>query len=164
MWPTGLKALGLDVAGKIPATLTAEPGRAIGRLTDIGWGGMLRALLAEGAPDEPVTEPVVAAAIKVLAAWDWAQRPAGVLTLPSHTRPRLITSFGQRLASVGRLPYLGALAYTGDAGAGPRRHNTRSGSPPCGARSRCPATSAPPSAAWTARCSWSTTASRPGGR
>ena len=124
MWPTGLKALGLDVAGKIPATLTAEPGRAIGRLTDIGWGGMLRALLAEGAPDEPVTEPVMAAAIKVLAAWDWAQRPAGVLTLPSRTRPRLITSFGQRLASVGRLPYLGALAYTGDAGPGPRRHNS----------------------------------------
>ena len=124
MWPTGLKALGLDVAGKIPATLTAEPGRAIGRLTDIGWGGMLRALLAEGAPDEPVTEPVVAAAIKVLAAWDWAQRPAGVLTLPSGTRPRLITSFGQRLASVGRLPYLGALAYTSDLGAGPRRHNS----------------------------------------
>jgi ATP-dependent DNA helicase RecQ len=124
MWPTGLKALGLDVAGKIPATLTAEPGRAIGRLTDIGWGGMLRTLLAEGAPDEPVTEPVVAAAIKVLAAWDWAQRPAGVLTLPSRTRPRLVTSLGQRLASVGRLPYLGALAYTGDAGPGPRRHNS----------------------------------------
>jgi ATP-dependent DNA helicase RecQ len=124
MWPTGLKALGLDVAGKIPATLTAEPGRAIGRLTDIGWGGMLRALLAEGAPDEPVTEPVMAAAIKVLAAWDWAQRPAGVLTLPSHTRPRLIASLGQRLADVGRLPYLGALAYTGDAGSGPRRHNS----------------------------------------
>jgi ATP-dependent DNA helicase RecQ len=124
MWPTGLKALGLDVAGKIPATQTAEPGRAIGRLTDIGWGSMLRTLLAEGAPDEPVTEPVMAAAIKVLAAWDWAQRPAGVLTLPSRTRPRLITSFGQRLASVGRLPYLGALAYTGDAGPGPRRHNS----------------------------------------
>ncbi len=124
MWPTGLKTLGLDVAGKIPATLTAEPGRAIGRLTDIGWGGVLRALLAEDAPDEPVTEPVVAAAVKVLAAWDWAQRPAGVLTLPSRTRPRLITSLGQRLASVGRLPYLGALAYTGDAGPGPRRHNS----------------------------------------
>jgi ATP-dependent DNA helicase RecQ len=124
MWPTGLKALGLDVAGKIPATQTAEPGRAIGRLTDIGWGSMLRTLLAEGAPDEPVTEPVMAAAIKVLAAWDWAQRPVGVLTLPSRTRPRLITSFGRRLASVGRLPYLGALAYTGDAGPGPRRHNS----------------------------------------
>jgi ATP-dependent DNA helicase RecQ len=124
MWPTGMKALGIDVAGKIPATLTAEPGRALGRLTDIGWGGMLRALLAEGAPDEPAGEQVVAAAIKVLAAWDWAQRPAGVLTLPSRTRPRLITSLGRQLASVGRLPYLGALAYAGAAGPGPRRHNS----------------------------------------
>jgi len=124
MWPTGMGALGLDVAGKIPAELTAEPGRVLGRLTDIGWGGMLRALLAEGAPDEPVTEPVLAAAITVLAAWDWAQRPAGVLTLPSRTRPRLVTSLGQRLAGVGRLPYLGALGYAGDAGPGPRRHNS----------------------------------------
>ena len=56
-----MKDLGVDAAGKIPATLIAEPGRALGRLTDIGWGGMLRALLAEDAPDEPVTEPVVAA-------------------------------------------------------------------------------------------------------
>jgi ATP-dependent DNA helicase RecQ len=124
MWPTGMKALGVDAAGKIPAELIAEPGRALGRLTDIGWGSQLRILLAEGAPDEPVTEPVVAAVIKVLAAWDWAQRPAGVLTLPSRTRPRLITSLGRQLATVGRLPYLGALAYTGEDGPGPRRHNS----------------------------------------
>jgi ATP-dependent DNA helicase RecQ len=114
----------VDAAGKIPAELTAEPGRALGRLTDIGWGSQLRTLLAEGAPDEPVTEPVVAAVIKVLAAWDWARRPAGVLTLPSRTRPRLITSLGQRLAEVGRLPYLGALAYAREDGPGPRRHNS----------------------------------------
>ena len=124
MWPTGMKALGVDAAGKIPEDLLAEPGRALGRLTDIGWGAQLRALLAEGAPDEPVTEPVVAAVIKVLAAWDWAQRPAGVLTLPSRTRPRLITSLGRQLASVGRLSYLGALAYTREDGPGPRRHNS----------------------------------------
>ena len=66
----------------------------------------------------------MAAVIKVLAAWDWAQRPAGVLTLPSRTRPRLITSLGRQLASVGRLSYLGALAYTGEDGPGPRRHNS----------------------------------------
>jgi ATP-dependent DNA helicase RecQ len=118
-----MKDLGVGASGKIPATLTAEPGRALGRLTDIGWGSMLRALLAEDAPDEPVTGPVVAAAIKVLAAWDWAQRPAGIVTLPSRTRPELITSLGRRLAEVGQLPYLGALAYAGD-GPGPRRHNS----------------------------------------
>jgi ATP-dependent DNA helicase RecQ len=123
MWPTGMKDLGVDAAGKIPVTLTAEPGRALGRLTDIGWGGMLRALLAEDAPDQPVTDPVVAAAIKVLAAWDWAQRPAGILSLPSRTRPQLVTSLGRRLAEVGRLPYLGAVGYAGD-GPGPRRHNS----------------------------------------
>jgi ATP-dependent DNA helicase RecQ len=124
MWPTGMKALGLDVAGKIPAGLVAEPGRALGRLTDVGWGGTLRALLAEGAPDEPVTRPLVDAVIKVLAAWDWATRPAGVLTLPSRTRPRLIESLGQQIAQVGRLPYLGSLVYASDTGTGPRRHNS----------------------------------------
>jgi ATP-dependent DNA helicase RecQ len=124
MWPTGMKALGLDVAGKIPAGLTAEPGRALGRLTDIGWGSVLRALLADNAPDEPVTGPVIDAVIKVLTAWDWAKRPAGVLTLPSRTRPRLIASLGQQIAGVGRLPYLGALSYAGDAAPGPRRHNS----------------------------------------
>jgi ATP-dependent DNA helicase RecQ len=124
MWPTGMKALGLDVAGKIPAAAVAEPGRALGRLTDIGWGSALRVLLADNAPDEPVTRPVVDAMIKVLAAWDWASRPAGVVTLPSRTRPVLITSLGQQLSSIGRLPYLGALAYAGDEGPGPRRHNS----------------------------------------
>src|SRR5258707_895100 len=56
-----------------------------------------------------------------------AQRPAGVLTLPSRTRPRLITSLGRQLASAGRLQYLGALAYAGPDGLngpGPRRHNS----------------------------------------
>ncbi len=124
MWPTGMKALGLPVSGKIPAGLVAEPGRALGRLTDIGWGTVLRTMLAEGAPDEPVTGPLVDAMVKVLAAWGWAQRPAGVLTLPSRTRPRLITSLGQQIAGLGRLPYLGALGYTDGAGPGPRRHNS----------------------------------------
>ena len=124
MWPTGMKALGLDVTGKIPAGLVAEPGRALGRLTDIGWGTTLRTMLAPGAPDEPVTRQVIDAMVRVLAAWDWASRPAGVLTLPSRTRPQLITSVGQQIAAVGRLPYLGTLGYADDTAPGPRRHNS----------------------------------------
>jgi ATP-dependent DNA helicase RecQ len=124
MWPAGMKALGVDVAGKIAPAEAAEPGRAIGRLTDAGWGGLLRALLAEGAPDEPAGEPVVTAAVRVLAAWDWARRPAAVLALPSLTRPGLITSLGERLAALGRLRWLGTLGYAGPAGPGPRRHNS----------------------------------------
>ena len=124
MWPPG-RNLGISGAsGKIPADRTAEPGRALGRLTDIGWGTTLRALLADEAPDEPVTDQLMEAVVKVLAAWDWNQRPAGVLTLPSRTRPVLITSLGQRIAQVGRLPYLGSLGYASPDGPGPRRHNS----------------------------------------
>ena len=124
MWPTGMKELGIDASGKIPATRTAEPGRALGRLTDVGWGATLRSLLAEGAMDEPVTGQLTDAVVKVLAAWDWARRPVSVVTMPSRSRPRLIGSLGQRIAEIGRLTYLGALGYATPDGPGPRRHNS----------------------------------------
>jgi ATP-dependent DNA helicase RecQ len=124
MWPSGMKDLGIDASGKIPAARTAEPGRALGRLTDVGWGATLRALLAEGAPDEPVTPALTDAVVKVLASWDWAQRPGYVVTMPSRTRPRLVGSLGQRIAAIGRLTYLGGLGYATQDGPGPRRHNS----------------------------------------
>jgi ATP-dependent DNA helicase RecQ len=124
MWPTGMKELGIDASGKIPATRTAEPGRALGRLTDVGWGATLRSLFAEGAMDEPVTGQLTDAVVKVLAAWDWARRPVSVVTMPSRSRPRLIGSLGQRIAEIGRLTYLGALGYATPDGPGPRRHNS----------------------------------------
>jgi len=128
MWPTGMAQLGVDVSGKIPASLAAEPGRALGRLTGLGWGPRLRALLDRDgpggpAPDGEVPEDLVKALVSVLAAWDWPQRPAGLVTLPSRTRPQLITSLGGRIAAIGRLPLLGSLRYTG-AGPGPRQFNS----------------------------------------
>ncbi len=125
MWPAGMKDLGIDGAsGKIPAKLTAESGRALGRLTDVGWGATLRALLAEGAPDEPVKAELVDAVVKVLAAWGWTKRPSAVVAMPSRTRPVLISSLGQRIAAIGRLPYLGPLGYAASDGPGRRRHNS----------------------------------------
>ena len=123
MWPAGMKELGIEAAWEISPARSAGPGRALGRLTDVGWGTRLRALLAEDAPDEPVTADLTGALVTVLAAWDWEQRPAAVATLPSRTRPLLIESLGKRIADIGRLPYLGALEYTED-GPGPRRHNS----------------------------------------
>ena len=117
MWPTGMKDLAIDVSGKIAPELAAEPGRALGRLTDLGWGPRLRALLADGAADGPVPDEFVAAMVKVLAAWDWAQRPAGVITLPSRHKPHLVHSLGERIAGIGRLPYLGNLDYAAGAAA-----------------------------------------------
>ena len=124
MWPSGLKDLGIDASGKIPPGRTAEPGRALGRLTDAGWGGTLRPLLADGVPDQPVTPQLTDAVVQVLAAWDWSSRPAYVVTMPSRTRPELVASLGQRIAAIGRLQYLGALGYATPDGPGPRRHNS----------------------------------------
>ncbi len=120
MWPTGMAELGIDVAGKIGPGLSAEPGRALGRLTDLGWGPRLRAMLADDAPDSGGTVPddLIDAVVKVLAAWDWAQRPAGVAALPSRSRPQLIESLARRIAEIGRIPYLGGLAYTSDGHTG----------------------------------------------
>ena len=124
MWPTGMKELGIDAAGKIPAGQLAEPGRALGRLTDIGWGGTLRTLLSEQTPDGPVTDQLADAMVQVLASWNWKQRPAAVVAMPSRSRPALITSLGQRIAAIGRLPYLGTLGYATEDGPGARRHNS----------------------------------------
>jgi ATP-dependent DNA helicase RecQ len=120
-----MKDLGIGGAsGKIPAELLAGTGRALGRLSDIGWGTTLRGLLAPHAPDEPATDEVVSAVIAVLAAWDWDERPTRVAALPSMSRPVLIGSLAERIAHVGRLAYLGPLGYAGPAGVGPRRHNS----------------------------------------
>jgi ATP-dependent DNA helicase RecQ len=121
MWPSGMKELGVNASGKIAVGSLAETGRALGRLTDIGWGSTLRTLLA--GPDEPVPPAVLDAVVKVLTAWSWAERPAGVVTVPSLSRPMLVASFGTGIARIGRLPYLGALSYRG-VGPGQRRHNS----------------------------------------
>jgi ATP-dependent DNA helicase RecQ len=119
MWPAGMKELGIDVTGKIAPGLSAEPGRALGRLTDLGWGPRLRALLAPAQPDGPVPDDIVQAVVKVLAAWNWERRPACVITVPSRSRPDLIASLGARVADIGRMPYLGALGYAGGPQSGP---------------------------------------------
>ncbi|MBQ0926174.1 RecQ family ATP-dependent DNA helicase [Saccharopolyspora endophytica] len=107
MWPSGMSALGVDASGKLPADEQATTGRAIGRLTDIGWGNRLRELLATGAPDQELPDDLFQAAIKVLAAWEWEQRPVGVVALGSRTRPKLVRSLAERIAGIGRLPLLG---------------------------------------------------------
>jgi ATP-dependent DNA helicase RecQ len=114
MWPTAVGELGLS--GKIPADLQAHSGRALGRLSDVGWGTRLRELFA--GPDVDVPEDVLRAVVQVLAGWGWEERPAGVVAVPSRTRPRLVTSLAARLSDLGRLPLLGTLQRTNDLRAG----------------------------------------------
>jgi ATP-dependent DNA helicase RecQ len=123
MWPTGMEAVGVPLKGKIAPAEQVAPGRAVGRLSDLGWGDRLRALVAPEAPDRPVPDEVVSAVVEVLKAWAhgddrWEQRPAAVVAVGSHRRPELVQSVAARVAQIGRLPLLGALtsAHVGDAG------------------------------------------------
>ncbi|MEU9092318.1 RecQ family ATP-dependent DNA helicase [Streptomyces sp. NPDC048428] len=137
MWPTGMPALGIELKGRIPAKDQCATGRALGRLSDIGWGNRLRPLLAENAPDGPVPDDVLQAAVAVLADWarssgGWApnapdaiSRPVGVVAVPSLTRPQLVGSLAEGIATIGRLPLLGTLTHTGPSGAhAARRSNS----------------------------------------
>nr|WP_285725753.1 RecQ family ATP-dependent DNA helicase [Psychromicrobium sp. YIM S02556] len=107
LWPTGMPALGVPLSGKI--TEAVATGRALGRLTDLGWGNRLRELLAADAPDQPLPAGMLDGIVEVLKEWDWAQRPVAVVSMGSRSRPGLIQDLAQSIARIGRLPYLGAL-------------------------------------------------------
>ena len=105
-WPTGMDRLGVPVKGKIPPAEAMSRGRALARVTDLGWGPRVRELLAT---DQPVPEGAVRACVRVLAEWGWQTRPVGIVTVPSRSRPTLVTSLADQLGQIGRLPVLGAL-------------------------------------------------------
>jgi ATP-dependent DNA helicase RecQ len=65
----------------------------------------------------------VAAVVKVLAGWQWDVRPAGIVSIPSRTRPQLIASLAGRVAEIGRIPYLGQLDHGGTGRNAARRQS-----------------------------------------
>ncbi|MCZ7419195.1 DEAD/DEAH box helicase [Verrucosispora sp. WMMA2121] len=131
LWPTGLESVGVPLKGRIAPAEQALPGRAVGRLSDLGWGGRLRGLVGPGAPDGPVPDDVAAAVVEVLKAWahgddPWPHRPVGVVAVGSRTRPALVGSLAERIAAVGRLPLLGQVVPAGSVAAdGPRGNSAQ---------------------------------------
>ncbi|NJC64706.1 DEAD/DEAH box helicase [Planosporangium flavigriseum] len=129
LWPTGLAAVGVPLSGRIPAGEQAGPGRALARLSDLGWGERLRRLLAEDAPDGPVPDDVFAGVVRALADWargddPWPARPVGVVTVASRRHPVLVRDLGARIAATGRLTLLGSVARVGDERGGGARGNS----------------------------------------
>ena len=114
-WPTGSAV----ARGNIPPAERMREGRALARLTDLGWGGTLRSLFAIDAPDAPASPAMVAACVRVLAGWGWAERPVGVVAMPSRGHPLLIDSVARGLAAAGKLPFLGSLGYAHPPQGGP---------------------------------------------
>lgn len=109
LWPSGMAALGVPLSGKIGAGERAEPGRAIARLTDLGWGGALRAALAPGAPDAELAVPLRRAVVAVLDSWEFGTRPDAVVVLGSVTRPVLLGHLGAGLARYAGWPLVATL-------------------------------------------------------
>jgi len=110
--------LGVGVKGKIKPDESISEGRVLARLTDLGWGGALRELFAAGAPDRSVDPAMLQACVQVLREWSGADggtawsgvgRPAGVVSIPSRSKPQLVDSLAQGIAGIGRMPYLGQL-------------------------------------------------------
>ncbi|MFE1646954.1 RecQ family ATP-dependent DNA helicase [Microbacterium sp. P01] len=108
-WPVGADRQGVPAKGRIAADERYEEGRALSRLSDLGWGGALRTLFAQPVTDAPISPALLDAAVRVLADWSWEHRPVAVVAMPSRGRPQLIESVARGLASAGRLPYLGTL-------------------------------------------------------
>jgi ATP-dependent DNA helicase RecQ len=123
-WPTGMAAAGVGLSGKIAADERPESGRALGRLSDLGWGGRLRALLGPGSTDAEVPDEVLRGVVEVLANWGWERRPAGLVVVPSETRPALVGSLADGIARIGRLPVLGSLHRTRPDGGPASRVNS----------------------------------------
>jgi ATP-dependent DNA helicase RecQ len=118
-WPAGMDRLGVDLRGRIAAEERVEEGRAVARLTDLGWGQRLREVLTRvDDADRSADDRLLAACVEVLAGWEWARRPAAVVSVPSLRRPQLVASVASRLADLGRLTDLGALALTRDRSPG----------------------------------------------
>jgi ATP-dependent DNA helicase RecQ len=104
MWPTALANLGVELKGKISEG--AEEGRAVGRLTDLGHGQLLRALFKPETDDGPVPRPLVDAVLEVLGDWhpEWPARPTGVAYVESARRPQLTRDFAEGIARYLKLP------------------------------------------------------------
>src|SRR6478672_10294586 len=72
-WPSGMDRLGVPLKGKIAPDEAMEPGRAVARLTDLGWGQRLREVLRS--PDAPAPTELLRGCVPILRDWGWAQRP-----------------------------------------------------------------------------------------
>jgi ATP-dependent DNA helicase RecQ len=106
-WPTAMRTLGVDLSGRIAAGEQAGEGRAVARLTDLGWGTALRDLFA--GPDGELPVPLRRALVSVLDGWDdLPRRPTGIVGIGSVRRPLLSAHLADGLSRYTGLPVLGA--------------------------------------------------------
>ncbi len=113
-WPTGLS----QVRGKITGV---EPGRALGRLNDVGRGPALRELLDDRSwrPTAPWQQDAwLPRIVAVLADWGWEQRPTAVVALGAADQEKtaFVDALASAIAGVGRMDYAGVVPVRGGHG------------------------------------------------
>jgi ATP-dependent DNA helicase RecQ len=106
MWPSGSPR-----RGKIAPAFRCEPGRALAvGDDDAAWSEALTEFFTGGAVSDELMSGVVAA----LAKWGWpAGRPTWVTWVPSRRSSSQIIELAGRIAEVGKLPLVPALAAEG---------------------------------------------------
>ena len=121
MWPTALAHLGIDLKGRIPVAELAQPGRAVARMTDLGWGNAVRELFGAAAGDQETPVKLRHAAVTVLDAWEWPQgTPEVIVGFESLSHPTLAHHLADGLSRYTGWPLVGRLAImgTGESGQG----------------------------------------------
>jgi ATP-dependent DNA helicase RecQ len=94
MWPTALPSLGIDLKGKIAET--ADEGRAVARLTDLGHGQALRQLFRPDTADGQVPASLIRAVLTMLD--DWRPEVDAIVAVESLSRPTLTDDLAQGLS------------------------------------------------------------------
>jgi len=122
LWPTGLPAIGINLSGRIAADEVAMPGRAVARLTDIGWGEEIRALLDHAGIETTVPAPILSRAAAALDG-DEDARVVSVVAINSRTRSAIVGSLSEYLAAKLNLPLLGMLETQVDSRLGSGKAN-----------------------------------------
>ena len=117
LWPTAMPGLGVDLRGRIPAAEQALPGRAVGRLSGLGWGNDLRALFAANPAPAEVPLAMRRALGEVIASWGLAagERPELIVGIRSLRRAGLLGHLVTGLAAYTGLPVAAWFDLVGDA-------------------------------------------------
>ncbi|MEI6638030.1 MAG: helicase-related protein, partial [Planctomycetota bacterium] len=105
-WPNSLS---VARKGRIEG---ASEGRALTFADSPGWQ---TAALAVAGPDRPLDDESLNGMIAVLTRWrsSWKARPVAVIPMPSRRHPKLIGDLAARIAEVGKIPLVDALAVEG---------------------------------------------------
>lgn len=118
MWPSGMASLGLSLSGRIPASEQAGSGRAVARLTDLGWGEQLRALFAPGTADGEVPIPLRHAIAEAVQHWDLDEPPDAIVAMGSVSHAALVAHLADGMSRFLSLPLVATFTVTGNAGTG----------------------------------------------